>query len=199
MRSCSCTSRATCTRLCIDADNFMRYKDRDGHERRRMPETGQPTTARSYTPARRRRGALRRGPVCRRIGEPLGGHRTGIARAFPASGEASTPPLPQCLRFRHHQHRRYLHDTRRWGRLWHRGERHMRGSSMLRATVYGCASLLVDLGAAISRALWLGSVATTPVRRLAAPRTRNGRRALRAPRHYRPTRTRSLMARRGRR
>ncbi len=200
LRSRRWTSRTARARQIIDANIFMRYKDATSIARQRMPETGEHNTSPSPTPARRRRRASRRGVICRHIAEHQARRR---AFAFPASlpfGQAPMHlPLPQCLRFRHRQHRSSLRAARRWSRLWQRGEGNTSRAMVLRGIVYGGAPLLDAWGPAINCALWQGSAAATPERRPAAPRIRNGRQAQRAPRRYRPMRTRFLTAHRGQR
>jgi hypothetical protein len=200
LRSCSWTSPTTCARQFIDANIFMRYKDATSIERRRMPKTGEPNTSPSPTLARRRRRASRRGVICRRIGEHQARRRAFAFPAPPPFGQAPMhPPLPQCLRFRHRQHRSSLRAARRWSRLWQLGEPHISRTMVLRGLVYSGVPHLDGLGCAVICALWQGSAAATPERRPAAPRIRNGRQAQRAPRRYRPMRTRSSTAHRGQR
>ena len=185
-------------RQIIDANIFMRYKDATSIARQRMPETGEPNTSPSPTLARRRRRASRRSVICRRIGEHQARRRAfAFLASLPFGLAPMHLPLPPCLRFRHRQHRSSLRAARRWSRLWRRGEGHISRTMVLRCTVYGGAPLLHAVRPEINRALWQGSTAVTPERRPAAPRIRNVRQGLRAPRRYRPMRTRSSAAHRG--
>lgn len=115
--------------LLVDVDHFNSYNDGYGHQERddclkRLSQLLRGMARRT----RRRRRTLRRRGVRRNPAEHLGGGRAAIRRA-PAHFGRSYPPLPQCLRRRHRQHRTGPRDQRcRYPK--HPGER--RHSSLFR-------------------------------------------------------------------